>query len=157
MVVQLFKKNWNSFELGGLQSNPDQGYDLRSLVGGGALYSFIETGKKLLVLNLGAVYNREQVTGSSEVDNSAEALVGASFRRFKLGSHSPSILLSLTTFTNVTDTPRFRAVLDFQVAWKIIGDFKFNVQIRNSYDYNPPGEDARQNDLSFVTSVGYTF
>jgi len=87
----------------------------------------------------------------------AEALVGVAFRRFKRGSHSPSVQLSLTTFTNVTDTPRFRAVFKFNVGWKIIGDFKFSFQVNNSYDSDPPGTDSNKNDLSLVTSIGYTF
>jgi hypothetical protein len=37
---------------------------------------------------LGAVYNRENVTDGSNVDESAEALVGVTFRRFKPGRSS---------------------------------------------------------------------
>ncbi len=157
LLAQVTKKQWGSFELGQIASNPDQGYDLRYIVGGGATNVFIESSRKLFFLNLGAVYNRENVTDSSDVEESAEALVGVAFRRFKRGSHSPSVQLSLTTFTNMTDTPRFRAVFKFNVGWKIIGDFKFSFQVNNSYDSDPPGTDSKNNDLSVVTSVGYTF
>ena len=157
VLTQPGKKRWGSFEVGQVSSNPDQGYDLRTVVGGGAANFLIESSRKLLTLDLGAVYNRENVTDGSGVEDSAEALVGLSFRRFKRGSHSPSVTLSLITFTNVTDTPRFRAVFDFNVGWKIVGDFKFSFQVRNSYDSNPPGTDSNNNDLSLVTSVGYTF
>jgi hypothetical protein len=157
ILGQVGKKKWGTFELGQLQSNPDQGYDLRSLLGGGATRFLIESAAKMFSLNLGAVYNREAVTGSSDVDGSAEAFIGAAFRRFKRGSHSPSVQLSLGTFTNVTDTPRFRAVLRFNVGWKIVGDLKFSFQVNDSYDTDPPGVDSRNNDLSLVTSIGYTF
>ena len=43
LMTQFTKGNWGPFELGQLQSNPDQGYDLRFLVGGGATRFFIET------------------------------------------------------------------------------------------------------------------
>jgi hypothetical protein len=157
ILIQAGKKKWGTFELGQLQSNPDQGYDLRSILGGGATNFLIESSTKLLSLNLGAVYNREAVTGSPDVDGSVEALVGLAFRRFKRVSHSPSVQLSLGTFTNVTDTPRFRAVLGFNIDWKIVGDFKFSFQVNDSYDSAPPGTDSRNNDLSLVTSIGYTF
>jgi hypothetical protein len=157
LLGQAGQQRWGAFELGQLQSNPDQGYDLRSIVGGGAMRFLIESSRKLLSFNLGMVYNRENVTGSSDLDQSAEAFVGVAFRRFKHGSHSPSVQLSLGTFTNVTDTPRFRAALNFNVGWKIVGDFKFNFQIINNYDSSPPGVDSEKNDLSLVTSVGYTF
>jgi hypothetical protein len=157
ILAQIAKKQWGSFELGQLQSNPAQGYDLRLIVGGGAARFFIATSKKLFILNLGAVYNREIVTDSSDVEESVAAVVGLGYRRFKLGSHSPNVQLGLQTFTNVTDTPRLRVVLTCNVNWKIIGDFKFSVQINNSYDSNPPGVDSKNNDLSLVTSIGYTF
>jgi hypothetical protein len=157
ILAQVVKNKWGAFELAQLQSNPDQGYDMRYIAGGGASNFLIESSTKLLSLNLGAVYNREDVTDSSDVDQSAEALIAVAFRRFKRGSHSPSVQLSLMTFTNMTDTPRFRAVFNFNVGWKIVGDFKFNFQVNNSYDSDPPGTDAKNNDLTLVTSIGYTF
>jgi len=157
LATQFTKKKWGPFEIGQLQSNPDQGYDLRLLLGGGASNFLIERSTKLLALNLGVVYNREDVTGESAVDESAEALAGVAFRRFKRGSHSPSVQLSLMTFTTLDDTHRFRTVFNFNVGWKIVGDFNFSVQINNSYDSQPPGEDASHNDVTLVTSVGYTF
>jgi len=157
IVAQVARNKWGTFEQGQLQSNPNQGYDLRFLAGGGAADFLIEDSRKFLVLILGAVYDREDVTGSSEVDESIEALAGVGFRRFKLGSHSPSVQLSLETFTNMTNSPRFRSVLNFNVSWQIIGDFKFNFQVNSSYDSNPPGVDSENNDLTVVTSIGYSF
>ena len=157
VLAQVSKNKWGPFELGELQSNPDQGYDVRLIVGGGAANFLIEESTRLLVLSLGAVYNRETVTDAPDADDSAEALVGITFRRFKRGSHSPSVQVGLQTFTNMTDTPRFRAVFNFNISWKIIGDFKFNFQVNNSYDSDPPGTDSENNDGSVVTSIGYTF
>ena len=151
------RKRWGPFEVGQLASNPAQGYDQRFLVGAGAAGFLIENSRKLLTVNLGAVYNRENVTDGLDAEDSAEALVGVTFRRFKRGSHSPNVRLSLNTFTNVTDTPRFRAVFVFIVDWKIVGDFKFSLKVRDSYDSNPPGTDSNNNDLTVVNSIGYTF
>jgi hypothetical protein len=157
MMTQITKKRWGPFELGQLESNPSQGYDVRLLVGAGASNFFIERSRALASLNLGVVYNREDVTGESDVDESAEALAGVAYRRFKRGSHSPKVQLSLMTFTTLNDTHRFRTVFNFNIDWKIVGDFKFSLQIKNSYDSQPPGTDANKNDVSIVTSVGYTF
>jgi len=157
LMTQVTKKRWGPFEMGQLQSNPEQGYDVRLLVGGGVSNFFIESSATLLALNLGVVYNREDVTGGSDVEDSAEALIGISFRRFKTGSHAPAVQLSAMTFTALDDSHRFRTVFNFSVSWKIIGDFKFSVKITNSYDSQPPGTDANKTDVSVVTSVGYTF
>ncbi len=111
----------------------------------------------MLSLNLGIVYNRESVTSAAEVDDSAEALVAVGFRRFKRSSHSPSVQISFATFTNIGETRRFRNVFNFNVSWKVVGNFKFSVQVNNSYDSDPPGTDSNNNNLSLVTSIGYTF
>jgi hypothetical protein len=157
ILAQRTKKKWSPFELGQVESNPDQGYDLRTNLGGGAVYFIVESSRKTLLLELGAVYSREEVTDSSRIDNSAAGLAGIIFRRFKHGTHSPSVEMSLVTFTNVTDTPRIRAVFNFETRWKIVGNFTFNVQLRDSYDSRPPGTDSNNNNVTFVTSVGYTF
>lgn len=157
-LSQIGRTKWGPFQLGELASNPNQGYDLRFIVGGGATNTFIASARKMFFLNLGVVYNREYVTGGSEVDQTAEALVGASFRRFKLGSHAPSTQLTLNTFTGLNNNSRFRSVLNFNISWKIIGNFQFSFQVNDSYDSNPPGgEESNKNDLSLVNSIGYTF
>ena len=66
------------------------------------------------MLNLGIVYNREQVTDSSDVDGSAEALVSIGFQRFKRSSHSPNVQLNFATFTNISGTSRFRTATQLQ-------------------------------------------
>jgi hypothetical protein len=156
-LSQVLEKKWGAFELAQLQSNPDQGYDLRFIVGGGATRFLVESSRDLLALSVGPVSNWEDVVGSANSDHSAEILVDLSFRRFRHGSHSPSIQLNLGTFTNVTETPRFRSVLNFIVGWNIVGNFTFDFQINNNYDSDPPGVDSEHNDLNVVTSIGYSF
>lgn len=157
LLAQVRKKKWGPFELAAIQSNPDQGYDLRTLLGGGASRFLIENSTYLLALNLGAVYNRELVTNSNEVDNSAELLTGISFRHYKGNTYSPGIETSLNIFTDANVARRHRAVIKFNVAWKIFHDFTFNFRIDDSYDSNPPGEDGSNNNIIVVTSVGHTF
>jgi hypothetical protein len=157
VITQFTKRKWSPFEMGQLQSNPDQGYNLRLLLGGGASHFFIERSKALASVNLGAVYNREEVTGESQVDQSAEAMAGVTYRRFKRGSHSPGVQLSLMTFTTLDETHRFRTVFNFNISWKIVGDFKFSFQVNNNYDSQPPGTDASKTDVTVVTSIGYSF
>ncbi len=38
-----------------------------------------------------------------------------------------------------------------------IRNYKFNFDINDSYDSSPPGEDANNNNITVVTSIGYTF
>lgn len=157
LLAQVRKEKWGPFELAAIQSNPDQGYDIRTLLGGGASRFLIEDSVYLLALNLGAVYNREEVTNSDEVDNNAELLTGLSFRHYKSNAHSPAIETSLNIFTDTNPDHRHRATFKFNVAWKIIHDFTFNFRITDSYDSNPPGVGASNNNIVVVTSIGQTF
>ena len=158
IMAQVSKGRWGPFELGAVQSNPDQGYDLRTLLGGGASRFFVESTAHLFALNLGAVYNREEVTDSDTVDNTVELLTAISFRRYKLASDLPGIETSLNVFTDITaDERRYRADFKFNVAWKIVGNYKFNFTVNNSYDSSPPGTDSNKNNVVVVTSIGYTF
>ena len=157
LLAQVSKYKWGPFELAALQSNPAQGYDIRTLLGGGASRFIIENSAYLFALNLGAVYNREEVTESDEVNNTAEILTGIAFRHYKASSYSPGIETSLNIFTDLNIEDRYRAAFRFNIAWKIIQDYTFNFRVDDSYDTNPPGVDANKNNISIVTSIGHTF
>ena len=157
LMAQVSIGKWGPFELAAVQSNPDQGYDLRTLLGAGASRFFVESTTHLFALNLGAVYNREEVTNSVEVDNTSELLTGISFRRYKRDAYSPGVETSLNIFSDFSSNDRHRAVFKFNVAWKIIHDYVFNFQVNDSYDSSPPGEDSSNNNVVVVTSIGYTF
>jgi putative salt-induced outer membrane protein YdiY len=157
LVAQKFSKNWFIFELGQVQSNPDLGFDLRGVLGGGVGHPFINNSKNLLNLLVGPMYNREAVTDSGDVDSSVEALVGLQLVHIQTQRHAPLISLGLNTFTAVSGSSRFRAQLYFNITWKIIAHMNFSFNIREEYDSAPPGTGANNNDLSVITSVGYSF
>jgi len=146
------------FAAAGRSSNPSQGYDSRTVLGGGVTRLFIESSRRLLAFNLGIVSNRENVVDSTDQDSSTELLTALSYRRYKTSSHSPSIVTSLSVFTELSgDTRRNRANFSFTLGWKLIRDFTVNFQITNSYDSQPPGDGANKNNWVVVTGIGYTF
>ena len=155
--TQFMKKKRNIFWLVELQSNPDQGFSLRSDLGGGVGRAFVHTNHELFNLSAGLVYDREEVTGSDQVDNSAEVLLGLEYGNFRYAGNKRVITLSMNTFTNITDTPRLRVQLNFKTNWEIVNNFNFSFSILESYDSEPPTDDAAENDLSLVTSIGYSF
>jgi putative salt-induced outer membrane protein YdiY len=153
-----FRKNRrNVFGLTQVQSNPDQGYNLRWVIGGGAGKFLVERSDMLANVIAGLVYERESITNSDAVDNSAEVLLGIDFGSFKYKQLDRIITMTLNTFTNVTDTPRFRAQLNFKLNWEIVNNFNLGISVLDSYDSRPPTVDAESNDLALTTSVGYSF
>ena len=156
-MAQVAKKKWGAFELAQVQANPDQGYNQRYVVGGGAAKFFIEKSSRYFIINLGAVYNREYVTDSSDVDNSLEAMAGFMFQRFKRNSRSPDLQLGLQAFPSMTESSRIRALANFKISWEIVNNFQFSFQVTDHYDSQPPGNEGENNDMSVITSIGYTF
>lgn len=140
-----------------LQSNPDQGYNLRSVLGGGYDRFLVHSDSGYLIVNAGLVYDREQIVGSSRVDNSAEITVGLQFANYTLDNPSRTISIGFNTYTNVTDTPRFRAQLDFSLTWEIINSFNIGISLIDTYDSRPPTAEAETNDASLAISVGYSY
>jgi hypothetical protein len=147
----------NVFAIGQLQSNPNQGFDLRSIAGGGTGLFLRESSGGFALVSAGLVADREQVTDSPEVNTNAEALVGLRLARYHSDFPKRRISLGLNTFTNLTNSPRFRAQLDLRISWEIIRHLTVSLNFLDNYDSRPPTEDAAKNDLSVTTSLGYTF
>lgn len=147
----------NFFGLGVLESNPAQGFDLRSSLGGGAGWSVTRKPSGGLGAVGGLVYVREQVVDSPRVDNSAAALLGIDYANYSYDHPKRTLTLGVYVFTNVTDTPRVRAQINGKISWEVIHNFKVGITITESYDSRPPEVGADQNSFSLVLSVGYTF
>ena len=145
------------FGIGQLQSNPNQGFDLRSIAGAGAGVFLSQTSEGFAVVTAGLVGDREHVTDSPEVNTDAELLLGFRLSRYHTDFPKRSVGLTVNTFTYLTNTPRFRIQFSFQIGWEIIHDLKVGLHFLDTYDSRPPTEDALKNDLSVTTSLGYTF
>ena len=142
-VTRKLKKVSGVYGVFQLQSNPDQGFNLRSVVGGGYDRFLVHRQNGYFIVNAGLVYDREQVVGSTQVDNSAEVTVGLQFANFSLDNPSRTITIGFDTFTNVTDTSRFRAQLSFNLTWQIINNFNLGITLLDSYDTRPPTVECR--------------
>ena len=157
LMAQVGRKQWGLFEILQFQANQDQGYDQRYVAGAGAIRFFVENSMQFISASIGAVYNREYITDSSDVNNSAEALLTISLRRFKQSQYAPTIQTGLQLFPSLTEDSRLRGAFNFNISWKLFRDFIFSFQVNDYYDSSPPTEDSQHNDVSVVSSVGYTF
>ena len=156
-MAQVGKEQWGVFELLQFQANPDQGYDQRYIAGAGAIRFFVENSMRFIGASVGAVYNREYVTGSTDVNESAEALLSITLRRFKQSQYAPTIQAGLQLFPSLTESSRLRGAFNFNISWKLFRDFIISFQVNDYYDSSPPADCSRHNDVSVVSSVGYSF
>ncbi len=151
------KKRSGWFGVGQLQSNPAQGFDLRTVIGGGYNRFLMKRSDGFFIVSAGLAYDRELVTESSRVDNSAEALVGLQLANYSDDHPKRTITLSFYTFSNITESPRFRAQLNFSLSWTVFHNFDVSINLIDNYDSRPPTPDALKNDASLNMSIGYTY
>ena len=147
----------NLFALGQIQSNPNQGYDLRTTGGGGFGLALRQMSSGFTVVKAGVVVDRESVTDSTEVTSNAQVLLGFRFSRYRTVPPKYRVDLNANTFTYLTDSPRFRAQVSFQLSFDLIKNLSVSLNAQDSYDSRPATADATKNDLSVTSSVGYTF
>jgi hypothetical protein len=145
------------FGLGQFQSNPNQGYDLRSIGGGGVGLFLRQMSGGFTLVNAGVVADREKVTDSSEVTNDASLLLGLRYSRYRTDFPKYNINLGLSTFTYLTDWARFRVQFHFTLGFEVIHNLSVSLNVIDSYDSQPATAEASNNDLSVTSSLGYTF
>jgi hypothetical protein len=155
--ISAFKGLANVFVLGQAQSNPNQGYDLRSIGGGGFGLFLRQMSGGFTLVKAGFTVDRENVTDSTEVTSSVQAYLGLRFSRYRTVSPKYNVDLSANTFTYLIDSPRFRAQVSFQVSFDVIHNMTLSLNIQDSYDSRPATTDATKNDLSVTSSLGYSF
>ena len=123
----------NLFGLGQVQSNPNQGFDLRAIAGGGAGLFLRQMSGGFTLLSAGVAFDREYVTGSTDVNSDAQLLLGVRVSRYRTDFPKHSFNLIVNTFTYLTESSRFRAQLNAKVSFEV------------------------KNDLTITSSLGYTF
>ena len=147
----------NLFGMGLVQSNPNQGFDLRAIGGAGAGLFLRQMSGGFTLLSAGVVVDREHVTESTDVSTDAQLLLGFRYSRYRTDYPKHSFNLNASTFTYLTDSPRFRAQFSFKVSFEIIHNLNVSLNVLNSYDSRPPTDAAAKNDLTITSSLGYTF
>jgi hypothetical protein len=109
------------------------------------------------LVNAGVVADREKVTDSDEVTTDASLLLGLRYSRYRTDFPKYNIDVGLSTFTYLTDWPRFRAQFNFKLGFEVVHNLTISLNVMNSYDSEPATADAANNDLSVTSSLGYTF
>ncbi len=134
----------NLFGLGQVQSNPNQGFDLRSIAGGGAGLFLRQMSGGFTLLSAGVAVDREQVTGSTDVTTDAQLLLGLRYSRYRTDFPKHSFNLIANTFTYLTESSRFRAQISFKVSFEIIHNLNVSLNILDSYDSRPSTDERGQ-------------
>ena len=143
--------------LASLERNEELGIDSRLQLGGGFGRYVHQTAHSELQAFAGATYTKEWVTGDEEGQDSAEGVLGGSWRIFRLNTPKTTLTSQLVLYPSLTESGRYRGTADVSLRKEIIEDFFFELAFYYDYDSEPPGEATAKDDYSIVTSLGYTF
>jgi hypothetical protein len=140
-----------------LERNEETGIEARFTFGGGVGRYFYQSARAEFSGLLGLVALEEWATGTSDSQQSLEALLGGSWRIFKFNQPKISLNSTLQLYHSLTESDRNRSKLNFSLRQEIIPDFFIDVSLYHSYDTNPPDPAAEKDDYGLTTSLGYSF
>lgn len=140
-----------------LNRNDELGIDLRTSIGGTGGRIARQTDHSSLVLEAGLMATREELAGSTEDQDTIEAIGSVKWDWFRFDSPELDLSTTFQVIPNLTDTGRVRGELDTKLKWEMIEDLFWELSYYHSYDNRPPTVDAEKSDYGIVTSVGYNF
>jgi hypothetical protein len=149
--------HWGVMLIGQGQRNDEIRLKFRGQAGAGGIRRFVQTNHAVFSAFAGAVYNYEVFTDETESSESWELLLGSQFEWFVFNSPKTRVSNYVAMLPSLTTRSRVRVELNSSVRRELFKDFFVNLSLLESYDSKPPSEDARKNDLTLVTSIGWSF
>lgn len=140
-----------------LERNEETGIEARLTLGGGVGQYFIQTSRSELSGLVGLALTKEWATGVDDSQQSLEGLIGGTWRIFKFNTPKVSLNASVVVYPSITESGRYRTSSNFTVRREIVSDFYLDLNFYQTYDTDPPDENAEKDDYGITTSLGYSF
>ena len=153
--TRFFSSRWLVTGLSTFTQNQELNLDLRSVFGGDLGRHVIQNNRSLLTVRAGAVFTREEFTGSDPQKN-IEGTGTIAYELFSFSDPEMDITTTLTVLPSFSSWGRIRADLDTRIQYELFKDFFWGVTLFDNYDSRPP-EGNEKNDFGINTSVGWSF
>lgn len=142
--------------LGGFESNPELGYDLRSTVTAGLGHYFVRSNRAILVFGAGLSVNEELPVAGDGVTN-LEATMSVRHSFFTYDYPKTNLSVAADVFPSLSQWGRVRVEFNGSIKREVIRDFTVGLTVYDSYDSKPPTADAKKNDVGLSLTIGWTF
>jgi hypothetical protein len=139
------------------ERNEELGIDGRLQLGAGIGRSVLQRPSSEIVGYLGLAVNQEWVSGDADAQQTGEGVLGGQWRIFRFSDPETSLTSRVALYPTLTEGDRYRAQLDLSLRREIVKDLFLDLSFYDSFDSEPPSEDADTNDYGIVTSLGYRF
>jgi hypothetical protein len=158
-VDRYFTPERFTFMLAALERDQARGLGLRSNLGGGLGWKFINSGDKEAALLGGFTFTNERFRETPDVQptgggSTAEGLVALDFKSTLAGSLQLVQKLSVTP--DLLGSGRFRTALESGVRVPLLNRYLWSLQLYNRFDSRPPIE-VQKMDYGAISSFGVSF
>jgi len=138
-------------------SNDELDIKLRSSIGAGFGRILKESDHSFFTLQAGLLLTKEQLTDDTDDANSVESYGDMQWDWFKFTEPELDWSSHLRVIPSLTESGRVRGDLNTSLAWKIIGDLKWQLEFYATFDSQPQTEGAEKTDYGVNTSLAYKF
>jgi hypothetical protein len=140
----------------GLETNESLGIKLRSQVNAAVGQRLVNSNRAQLWLGGGLAFNNEQGVDTEATEN-LEAIMSFRTSYYAYDFPNTNLDVSLQYYPSLSDFGRQRLQFDTSVRREIWKDVTLSVNVFDTFDSDPPSEDADQNDVGVVFSFGFSF
>lgn len=155
--TRYLRANWGVVLLGQAQRNDELNLQLRAQAGAGVVHRFMQSNSGVVAAYGGATFSNEVFTDDTPSERTWELVLVTQAEYFIFNSPKTRISATFGVFPNVTTWGRVRSELNASLRREIVKDLTVSLSVLDSYDSDPPSQDARHHDLAIVTSFGWTF
>lgn len=141
---------------GNLEQNDQLGVDFRGLLGAGYGWVPVRSQKDWFSLAAGLDVNYEVPT-TGDAQTNLEAVGMLVYEYYKYSSPQRSFKTNFLVFPSLTDFGRWRASLNTDFKFEIVGDLFWLMELYAEYDSAPISQEGATSDYGVVSSLGYKF
>ncbi len=152
-VNRLLPKTWSVGVFGQAEQNQQLSLDLRVLAGAVSGRDILQTNRVEWRAFAGLLGNREDYVGADPAE-SAEGLVGTSFRWFTFGNFENSLTSNLSVYPSLTESGRVRLSMDANYRQDLFGDLYLSFSFYDEFDSQPP-TGGEENDFGTTLALGW--
>ena len=163
-VIRFLPKRWSALALGQTEQNDELNLELR-VTGAAALGRVLKrSNTSELGLGGGLAVTGERFSAHSEnpaagetTNTSLEGLLYAAWDAFRFDSPKLDFATSLSLFPGLSEAGRLRGEATVRLKYEIISDFDVGVSATDTFDSDPPDEDATKNDFITTFTIGWSY
>lgn len=157
MYTRLRENRWLNSGILNFSRNDELGLDLRTSIGASGGRIVHQTNNASVVLQGGLVVSRENISGEPEEVDSLEATFTFDWDWFRYDTPELDWSTYMAVIPSLTESGRVRGEWDMSLKWEIIDDLFIGFDIYNTFDSDPPAEDAEKHDYGINSSLTYKF